>query len=568
MKRLAIVVPAVLGGWVAWLLLTLPPTAVALPSTPTPAVVRGAYHVHSVASDGTGTAEQIAAAASRAGLNFVIVTDHGDAFRTPMAPRYFGKVLLIDATEISTSQGHYVAIGLGRPPYRLAGEARDVVEDVARFGGFGVAAHPDSGREALAWAAWDAPVDGIEWLNGDTQWRAMPAWRVFPILVQYAARPAETLVSRFTRPQALLQHWDLLTSQRPVVALAGSDAHARLGLRGKGDPDVERLYLPFPGYQAVFGAFCLNVELDGAPSGDAVADAQAVVSALKRGSVSTVLSGLASPATLSFMAWSSTSTVRQGGRMAIGPGVMLRASANLPPGATIALLKDGRVVQEEHAQTLRYATDRPGVFRVEARLAGADAMPWILSNPIYIGLPGPASSGDDTTAQRAVPYPSAPDWQVEHDPSSSGTVTEPADAGASRETQWRFRLGSGGAGSAFAAMATSVVDALGRADQLRFRIRATRPMRVSVQLRLKNGSGDRRRVRSVYADVASRVVAIPLAEMRVAGTGESVALDRRDIGALLFVIDTVNGQPGDQGTIWIEALATVPEAQVRTVNSK
>ena len=41
-------------------------------------VVRGAYHVHSSRSDGTGTVDEIAAAAARAGLQFVIITDHGN----------------------------------------------------------------------------------------------------------------------------------------------------------------------------------------------------------------------------------------------------------------------------------------------------------------------------------------------------------------------------------------------------------------------------------------------------------------------------------------------------------
>ena len=39
--------------------------------------IRGAIHVHTRRSDGTGTMETVAEAASAAGLQFVIVTDHG-----------------------------------------------------------------------------------------------------------------------------------------------------------------------------------------------------------------------------------------------------------------------------------------------------------------------------------------------------------------------------------------------------------------------------------------------------------------------------------------------------------
>ena len=76
--------------------------------------VRGAYHVHTVRSDGTGTPEEVARAAGRAALDFVILTDHGDATRTPDPPRYVDGVLVIDAVEISTTLGHYVALGVTR----------------------------------------------------------------------------------------------------------------------------------------------------------------------------------------------------------------------------------------------------------------------------------------------------------------------------------------------------------------------------------------------------------------------------------------------------------------------
>jgi len=55
-------------------------------------------------------------------------------------------VLCIEAVEISRPAGNYAALGRSAAPYRLGGEARDVVEDVGETGGFGIAAHPDSGQ--------------------------------------------------------------------------------------------------------------------------------------------------------------------------------------------------------------------------------------------------------------------------------------------------------------------------------------------------------------------------------------------------------------------------------------
>ena len=124
-------------------------TLAASPSLRPP--VRGAIHIHTRRSDGTGTVDDVARAASRAGLKFVILTDHGDGTREPDAPAYRNGVLCIDAVEISTASGHVVAIGLPRTPYSLGGETRDVVEDIARLGGMAIAAHPSCQRRASGW---------------------------------------------------------------------------------------------------------------------------------------------------------------------------------------------------------------------------------------------------------------------------------------------------------------------------------------------------------------------------------------------------------------------------------
>src|SRR6059036_40144 len=77
----------------------------------------------------------------------------------------------------SAPAGHYVAFDMPASPYPLGGEPRDVVEDVKRLGGFGIAAHPDSPKRELRWGDWDAPIDGLEIINPDTSWRAQLAER-------------------------------------------------------------------------------------------------------------------------------------------------------------------------------------------------------------------------------------------------------------------------------------------------------------------------------------------------------------------------------------------------------
>ena len=170
MKRVGALTAIVVVVIVAFALLTLPPRRLPLPPFDD-GTIAGSLHIHTTRSDGRGTPDEIAAAAARAGLKFIVFTDHGDATRTPDAPAYRSGVLCLDGVEISTAGGHYVALDMPSAPFPLAGEPRDVVEDVRRLGGFGIAAHPDSPKLELAWRDWTAPFDGIELLNPDTSWR-------------------------------------------------------------------------------------------------------------------------------------------------------------------------------------------------------------------------------------------------------------------------------------------------------------------------------------------------------------------------------------------------------------
>lgn len=121
MKR-ALSATAVLAAAVAvFVVASLPPRQLALESRADGSVA-GIIHVHTNRSDGRSSPEEIAAVAARAGLKFIIFTDHGDATRPPDPPAYRTGVLCIDGVEISTSGGHYIAVGLPEAPYPLGGD--------------------------------------------------------------------------------------------------------------------------------------------------------------------------------------------------------------------------------------------------------------------------------------------------------------------------------------------------------------------------------------------------------------------------------------------------------------
>ena len=518
---------------------------------------RGALHVHTNRSDGNGTIDEVAAAAARAGLQFVVLTDHGDGTRLPERPRYRSGVLVLDGVEIGTSAGHYLAVGMPQSPYPIGGDPRDVVEDVARLGGFGVVAHPDSGKGDLAWRDWGLPVGGMEWLNADSQWRDEGALRLARAILTYPFRPSETLAAQLNQ-HALLARWDRVAASRPIVALAGADAHARIGLRREGDPHTGRIFLALPSYEASFRAFSLQLVTPGQRTGRAPEDAREVLASLRAGRVHTAIDGWASRPVFEFTARGGGMEAAEGGLLATGEPAVLRVRSNAPLYAAVVLLRDGVEVHRVDRQALLYATDRPGRYRVEiwlGRPGRRTPIPWLVSNAITIqagqapasapAVPPASPEPGGATAERTV----APRWHAEHDARSIGEVVP---ASANLQSTLRFRLGPGTPSGQFAALVTPIrLGASARA--IVFRAHGETSMRVSVQLRAPAAGpeGERWR-RSVHLDASPREIRIPLADMTPAGPTRSPAVPATAVDHLLFVVDTVNCAPGASGRFAVE----------------
>jgi hypothetical protein len=523
------------------------------------APVRGAIHIHSTQSDGTGTVEEIAAAAARAGLRFIVLTDHGDGTREPAAPRYRDGVLCIDAVEISADGGHVVALGLPRAPYPLGGEARDVLEDVARLGGFSIAAHPGSRKPELRWADWDLPFDGLEWLNGDSEWRDESPWSLLRVLFTYPARRPEALATLLDRPDDLMARWDVLAHRRRVVAVAAADAHARIGVGDLGEPYEKTASLNAPSYEAVFRTFSValpHVVL----TGHADADGRAVVDAIRGGRVYSVVDAVGGAAAMSFTATSGEGRAVAGDDLDVAGPVTLRVDVQAPPEARIDLLRDGRRVASGSGASLQHVGSEAAVYRVEVSLPGSPGqppVPWIVSNPIYVGLDRQASPSHPRppAVAFAAQYDNGPatGWAVEASDAARGAVDMVPAVGGTQLT-FRYALGGTAAASPFAALVMPAGPALRDHDRLMFTARADRPMRLSVQLRAPSREAGERWHRAVFLDSTPREITIYFDDLRPRGATNTPRPVLADVESVLFVVDTVNTALGASGQMWLDAV--------------
>jgi hypothetical protein len=563
MKRTATVVGVSILLAVA-VRVTLPPRAVVFAGLDASGLVRGVVHVHTRRSDGGGSLLDVSSAAAKAGLQFVVVTDHGDGTEIE-APVYLNGVLMIDAVEVTTTDGHVLGLGLDPTPYRLGGSGFDVVEDINRMGGFAIAAHVDSANASLRWRAWDTALTGFEWMNGDSEWRDERRWKLLTLLLPYSMRPTETLTQVLDRPDASLARWDKLLASRRLVTLAAADAHARIGGNEEAPRWWQRLSLPIPGYAALFGVFSnsvTGVHLGGDPR----TDATAVLDALRLGHSYSTVDGLAGQANLEFSVRSGPNIASGGDTLQVAGPVMVHIQTAAKAKTRIIVFRNGTVAGVTDGPVLdkEFAAE-PAVYRAEIERTGAPGsppVPWVLSNPVFVRRE--EKSTDRKQALLAVPVPqrvtvtrtlSPDEWAVEHSKLSQGAVDVVRVAGGLDGTLFRYALSGPESEGPFAA-AIFRLKGMTKADLIQLRLRSETPMRVSIELRTteRTETGLRWR-RSVFVNQQTRSLSIGLDELQPSQLNQTWSLEPAAVDTLLLVVDGVNTPSGTSGRLWIESAA-------------
>ncbi|HEY2940995.1 MAG TPA: CehA/McbA family metallohydrolase [Vicinamibacteria bacterium] len=527
--------------------------------------VSGVVHVHTTLSDGGGTPEQVAAAAKRAGLRFVIITDHNNLDAKPFEGEHDG-VLVLVGTEISTTAGHVVGLGIPDPVFRFSGDALDALDDVRSLGGVAFAAHPLSPRPDFRWTGWELPGPwGIELVNGDSQWRSAGWPRLLRTAALYRLNARYALLGSVTPPEETLARWDTLLARREVPGIAGTDAHARLVVR------KERA-VGFPSYESLFALVQDHVVLDRPLSGQPGPDGEAIIAALAKGRCYVGLDALAPADDFSFTAGLGGRRFTMGDTVAPAAGLTLQARGRMPSGSRISIRRDGAVVAEAERQ-VELAVPGPGVYRAEVHVPGW-AAPWIVSNPIYVF--GAAAAAE--RAQRAAwaPAPPAPpaaeiiDGFEGSTPFQPGAddrsrvdlpIVDPAAGGDGRgAARLRFHLGVPAPDhpNPYCALVDWTHRDLTGHGGLVFSIKADGVYRVWLQVRDANPASTDEGTEWWFASIRTssqwQRMAVPFDRLRSINPHTDGRLDLDKVRAIVFVIDRGADKPGTSGTIWIDEL--------------
>jgi len=344
-------------------------------------------HMHTRYSDGYATHDEIASAALKAGIDVVIVTDHNVWVDGPEDYYREGnrKVLLLVGEEIhdqrrDPQKNHLLVFGAGRELATYASDPQRLIDRVNEAGGLAFIAHPYDqampavGETDITWVDWGVRgVTGIEVWNWFSEFKSYLKSKLHAIF--YAYNPK--LSGRGPDPSAMRKWDELLAEGSKLVAIGGSDAHARPGRLGP----LRRTLFP---YEFHFRTVNMHLLLPRPLGEDVAADSAMIYEALRQGHCFIGYDLPTSTRGFRLTAHGADKIGGMGDELSAKGGVTIQI--RLPLRTECTIFKDGQAVKTFHYNDqCTFITSEPGVYRVEAYIFyRGTKRGWIYSNPVYV----------------------------------------------------------------------------------------------------------------------------------------------------------------------------------------
>jgi hypothetical protein len=366
-----------------------------------PYLAHGALSVHTGRShDAVGTFVEVAEAAERTGLDFVVLGDHGGDWAVntdSMAPRWRGDVLLVPGLEmVVANRGRVLVFGLDTLPTVWEGSLEDLVARVHPEDGFVSVVHPRSPKERESWKD-SAPAGAHAWESFDVSEMARSrleepwvGYHVAGLLLGIPTGRLDEAVVGFWRERSetpAILAYDSVRADGPMTLTGGLNHHPKTRFGGR----------PVPGYAPFFRTVVNHIRLPEPLSFDPAVARRQLATALRTGNVFVSLGH--GDRVHGFRFWVESadgSTLRPGenGPLSDDASILVRVPDRAPGDVFIRLVRNGREagwVAAQPAETIVLDVPGPGIWRVEVHHAGfrvpggrLGLRPWILSNPIAL----------------------------------------------------------------------------------------------------------------------------------------------------------------------------------------
>lgn len=336
-------------------------------------VYKGAIHIHSTFSDGTGTIEEISLAAKKAGLDFIVITDHNCM---EAKEGIYNGVYVFCGEEISPrNKNHFLAIDI---PSAISPTdiAQEYVDEVRTYGGFGFAAHPDEYNKrknkapAINWTDKNIEPDGVEIWNWFSSWAdGYDSRSPFTALYSFLFR---NRVVHSPKKETLVW-WDFLNNKYShiVPAIGGVDAHALK----RTDYIIPVTIFP---YDFLFKTVTNFLYLDEKLSNDFAQSKKQIFDALKLGN-NVILNRQIDDFVPEIYIENKSGRFFIGEKLSLDEATFL--NVKIPYNLNVAILLNGIEVLKFNKQEYKFKISELGKYRVEIR---KDNKGFIYTNPISV----------------------------------------------------------------------------------------------------------------------------------------------------------------------------------------
>ena len=343
----------------------------------------GAFHIHTDYSyDGNTDIKDVVAAARRAGLSFMVVTDHFrlDAKKDGWEGWHDGVFVLV-GEEISPRFSHYLAFGINDPviAWQKKSRPQEYIDAVNAQGGFGLIAHPDHtgtktfGVKDYPWKDWS-----VKGYTGVSVWDLMTDWQE-----KLVSLPAAIFAYFFPSfalsgpKKVTLSRWDEFNKTGKVAGYGEIDNH-----------NSKKIFFGmnfwiFP-FDYAFKTIRTHILLDEPLSGIKEAAVNQIQNAVKSARMYIAQEYWHGSKGFEFRIYSADGSASSGQALKLSGGPTL-AEIKLPVRGLIKLICDGRVISETAGRRLQFEVTRPGVYRAEAyQKIFFGWKPWIFTNHIRV----------------------------------------------------------------------------------------------------------------------------------------------------------------------------------------